>query len=127
MTPVGEDLVELLIDPTNAALRIDDLYHVVIKSNGVGLFEKGIDLKPAVCRRVVWPGDPPRHAVARTSYGWSAEIAIPLSAFGPAGNNAVWGLNVARNEPTRGEYSDWARAPRTCYDPRSLGNLLMRP
>ncbi len=34
------------------------------------------------------------------------------------------GEHIARLEPQRGEYSDWARAPRYCYDPRTLGNLV---
>ena len=60
-----------------------------------------------------------------TSYGWCAEIAIPLGTFGAeARKNPVWGINLARLEPVRGEYSDWSRAPRYCYDPRTLGNLV---
>jgi hypothetical protein len=179
--PVGDDLVEVLIDPTNRGTLSDDLYHIVIKSNGIAVFERGLGMSPAIGRVQPWPGPPPRHAVVRTDFGWSAEIAIPLAALNPpplskgragvgsdvaqppsavvgshvaqppepsplgkglrgdrvgspewAGSDVaqppaavtVWGLNITRLEPIRGEYSDWARAPRYCYDPRTLGNLL---
>ena len=63
--------------------------------------------------------------MAPTKYGWCAEIAIPIASFGPqAAKNPIWGINLARFEPSRGEYSDWSRAPRYCYDPRTLGNLI---
>ncbi|MFQ5411648.1 MAG: hypothetical protein ACE5EC_05100, partial [Phycisphaerae bacterium] len=62
--------------------------------------------------------------VVRTAQGWSAELGIPISTFGPAAANRVWGINLARLDPAHGEYSDWARAPRYCYDPRTLGNLV---
>jgi hypothetical protein len=124
LAPAGEDLVEILIDPTNCGTLSDDLYHIVIKSNGIGVFERGIGMTPAIGRAGPWPGAPPQHAVVRTPYGWSAELAIPLAALGRPGRGTVWGLNLARVEPQRGEYSDWARAPRHCYDPRTLGNLL---
>ena len=67
----------------------------------------------------------PRYGVLRSETGWSAEIAIPFAALGAKPSpTGVWGINVARLEPVRGEYSDWARAPRYCYDPRTLGNLI---
>jgi hypothetical protein len=124
LMPVGEDLVEILLDPTNAGVQSDDLYHVVIKSTGVALFEKGVGIEPPIGASGPWPGALPQYAVARTEDGWSAEVAIPLATFGPTANARVWGLNVTRLEPQRGEYSDWAAAPRYCYDPRTLGNLV---
>ncbi|MEK6642921.1 MAG: hypothetical protein AABZ08_03365 [Planctomycetota bacterium] len=124
LMPVGEDLIEVVLDPTNRGTRPDDLYHVVLKSNGIAVFEKGVGVVPPICQRGPWPSPEPPHAVQRTSFGWSAEIAIPLKAFGAVPANAVWGLNVTRLEPTRGEYSDWSRVPRHSYDPRVLGNLI---
>jgi hypothetical protein len=124
LVPVGDDLVEILIDPTNQATQSDALYHVVLKSSGLAVFERGIEMTPSIGRHSPWPVPPPRHAVARTEFGWSAEIALPLDTFGPPSATRVWGLNIARLEPQRGEYSDWARAPRYCYDPRTLGNLI---
>ncbi|MBI5763057.1 MAG: DUF4091 domain-containing protein [Planctomycetes bacterium] len=124
LMPVGEDLVEILLDPTNGGSRPDELYHVVIKSNGLAVFEKGVGVKPPICRREPWPAGEPAYAVQRTAYGWTAELAIPLQSFGKAAAESVWGLNITRLEPTRGEYSDWARVPRHSYNPRCLGNLI---
>jgi len=125
LMPVGEDLVEVLIDPTNRATRSDDLFHVVLKSSGVALFERGIGVNPPIGEVAPWPAQTASHAVMRTDFGWSAEIGMALRSFGVASaRGTVWGLNVTRLEPVRGEYSDWARAPRHCYDPRTLGNLI---
>lgn len=125
LMPVGEDLVEILIDPTNAGTQSGDLFHIVLKSTGNTVFERGVRMVPPIGKVRSWPGLPPRCEVSRTDRGWSAEIAIPVSTFGPdAAANPVWGFNLARLEPIRGEYSDWARAPRYCYDPRTLGNMV---
>jgi hypothetical protein len=124
LMPIGEDLVEILLDPTNAGVQSEDLFHIVIKSTGIGLFEKGVAMEPPLGESGPWPGGPPKYAVARSEDGWSAEVAIPVASFGPTANPRVWGLNVTRLEPQRGEYSDWAGAPRYCYDPRTLGNLV---
>lgn len=125
LMPRDADLVEILIDPTNLATRSDDLFHLVIKAEGGAVFERGVGIVPPVGRTAPWPGAAPRYAVARTAYGWSAEVAIAIDALGPAARTSpVWGVNLARFEPIRGEYSDWARAPRYCYDPRTFGNLI---
>jgi hypothetical protein len=125
LMPADEDLVEILIDPTNRATRSDELFHVVLKSSGVAVFERGVGVKPPIGEVRPWPGPAPSHGVIRTDFGWSAEIGIPIHSLGPGSAKAtVWGLNIARLEPQRGEYSDWAGAPRYCYDPRTLGNLI---
>ena len=124
LAPVGEDLIEILLDPTNRGTLPDDIYHIVVKSNGIGVFEKGIGIQPKIGRVQPWPGPTPRHAVSHTEYGWCAEIAIPITSLFAGTRPNVWGLNIARAEPSLGEYSDWARAPRYCYDPRTFGNLL---
>ncbi len=127
LMPLGEDLVEILIDPTGAGTMSGDFYHIVVKSNGNPVFERGVRMTPPIGDVQPWPGLVPRCEVAPTADGWSAEIALPISAFGEdARANPVWGINLARLEPVRGEYSDWARAPRYCYDPRTLGNLVWR-
>ncbi|HUN82149.1 MAG TPA: hypothetical protein VMV81_11650, partial [Phycisphaerae bacterium] len=124
LAPVGQDLVEILLDPTNQGTRCEDLYHVVIGANGLGVFEKGVAVRPAIGRVQPWPGATPRYAVVRTDYGWCAELAIPIEPLAGGNRLSVWGLNIARVEPVSGEYSDWARAPRYCYNPRTLGNLI---
>ncbi len=125
LMPLGEDLVEILIDPTNAGTQSEDLYHIVLKASGNPIFERGVRTTPPIGEVRSWPGLPPECCVVSTAQGWSAEIAIPISTFGEAATGQrVWGLNLARLSPTDGEYSDWARAPRYCYDPRTLGNLV---
>ncbi len=125
LMPLGEDLVEILIDPTNAGTQSEDLYHIVLKATGNPVFERGVRTTPPIGKVRPWPGLPPTCCVVATAQGWSAEVAIPISAFGSeAALRRVWGLNLARLSPADGEYSDWARAPRYCYDPRTLGNLV---
>lgn len=125
LMPLGEDLVEILIDPANAGTQSGDLYHIVLKATGNPIFERGVRTTPPIGEVRPWPGLPPECCVVATAQGWSGEIAIPISTFGPeAASRRVWGLNLARLSPADGEYSDWARAPRYCYDPRTLGNLV---
>ncbi len=124
LIPVGEDLIEIMFDPTNRGVLPGDLFHLVVKSSGNPKFERGIDMTPPIGDVGPWPGAQPECTVRRTGDGWSAELAIPIAAFGDAAQNRIWGVNIARLEPVRGEYSDWARAPRYCYDPRTLGNLV---
>lgn len=125
LRPVSGDLVEILLDPTGTATQPDDLYHIVIKSTGDPVFERGVSVVPPIGKVRPWPGRRPEYSVSIDEEGWTAELAIPIAALGPtAGATRVWGMNLARLEPIRGEYSDWARAPRHCYDPRALGNLV---
>ena len=124
LMPVGEDLVEILLDPTGAGAVSDDLYHVVIKASGQAIFERGIEMTPPIGGSKPWTANQ-KFVVESGSKAWTAEVAIPLSALGRSATEVkVWGLNVARFEPTRGEYANWAGARRHCYDPRTLGNLV---
>lgn len=124
LRPVAGDLVEIMIDPTGVGTEPGDLFHIVIKSTGDPAFERGISTSPPIGETGTWPGRRPDYAVSWEENGWTAEIAIPIASLGATdGAHRIWGINLARLEPTRGEYSDWAGAPRYCYDPRSLGNL----
>jgi len=52
-------------------------------------------------------------AATRTSYGWSAEIAIPFSTLRfPEGSDRVWGMNFMRNIASRNEQAYWAPVPK---------------
>ncbi|HEX7025369.1 MAG TPA: DUF5916 domain-containing protein [Gemmatimonadales bacterium] len=70
-----------------------------------GLWYDDVNYDPAW--NGVWQG-----ASARDSLGWSAEYRIPYSqlalAAGAAGTPLVWGLNVYRYTPHRGESSNWS-------------------
>lgn len=119
-----DDLVELLVDPTNAGTRTpSDLFHLVIHRGGAFVAEKGLRLNPPVGR---W--EPLRHsieyAVFESGDRWTAELQIPLSTFGPeAIENPIWGFNVTRLDAARQEFSTWSGAVGNAYDPLSLGNL----
>jgi len=124
LMPVGEDLVEILIDPSGRAAAPDDLYHIVIKGSGQAIFEQGIEMSPPIGRARPWTGEQ-KFAIEAGEKSWTAEIAIPRSAFGKgAGKSKIWGLNVTRLEPVANEYSNWAAVQRHCYDPASMGNLV---
>ena len=122
--PVGEELVEILIDPLNAGTRSpSDLYHIVVKRSGMDLAEKGIQFDPPVGRREPWPVDIDL-ATNASSGRWTAELRIPLSAFDPAtAEQTTWGFNITRYDAGSREFSTWSGAARNAYDPLSLGNL----
>ncbi len=125
LVPVGEDAVEILIDPTNAGTRsTGDLYHVVVRSGGVE-WEHGVTLDPPTGPVRHWPTSI-EHAARIHDDTWVAEIAIPLDAF-PENHRAesVWGFNVARFDYASQQYSNWAGAVGNVYDPQALGNLTI--
>jgi hypothetical protein len=124
--PTGEDLVEVVLDPTNKVKHAGDLFHIVVKSNGAVVSERGVSCLGRVARCRRWPADV-LAAIDDTSHRnrWTVEIRIPLAAFGEKA--AVWGVNFARLNPRLGEYSSWSGARRYIYSPVSLGNMRLSP
>ena len=125
MIPVGEDLVEILIDPTNAGTHAaEDLYHIVIK-RGAALFERGIATDPPIGPRSIWSADI-RYATRASNDTWVIELRIPRDAFGEDHSGLrIWGINFARYDASRREYRNWSGAVHNAYDPLSLGNLML--
>lgn len=124
LMPLGEEMVEILIDPTHGGTDSGDLFHVAVKASGSLVAERGVGTSPAIGRREAWPADV-RYACTVSSDVWTTEVAIPLRAFGSVrGIGPVWGFNVTRYDTRRGEYTNWAWAARYCYNPRSMGNLV---
>ena len=124
LVPVGEDLIEVLIDPLGAGTRSPtDLFHVVVKRSGVDLTERGIGLSPPCGRRAPWAAD--LQSATRISDGrWTVELRIPIASFDRAlTRGTVWGINVTRFDASREEFSTWSGAVGNAYDPLSLGNL----
>lgn len=124
--PVGEDLVELLIDPLNAGSRDSaDLYHLAVKRTGAHVASLGVPLNDACSTSRPWPARidvAVRDAVGR----WTVEVRIPWEAFsGAPTHSTVWGVNVTRFDRARQEFSTWSAARRNAYDPLSLGNLML--
>ncbi len=125
LTPVGEDFIEIVLDPTNAGTRDSgEVYHLLIKANGVVTSERGIGCDPPTGRHAPWPSDVSVQ-VKHLSDAWSAEVKLPLASLPPETHaQAVWALNVARYSALRLEYSNWAGAKRHIYSPLSMGNLV---
>lgn len=126
MIPIGEELVEVLIDPFNSGSRSPaDLYHIVVKRDGVVLTERGVQFRPPVGECQPWS---PKIEVATGEYsdGWTVELKIPLDSWSSAPTSqAVWGLNVTRFDLANQQFSTWSGAIRNAYDPLSLGNLVL--
>ncbi|MCH7719959.1 MAG: DUF4091 domain-containing protein [Planctomycetes bacterium] len=123
--PVGEELVEILIDPYNAGTRdTGDLYHVVFTSSG-SLCERGVGTDPPTGRREVWAADV-QHAVAYHDDRWVVEARIPMAAFDAhARRQRIWGINFTRFDAVHQEFSTWSGAQQNAYDPLALGNLVI--
>jgi hypothetical protein len=123
--PLGEELVEILLDPTNAGTRsTSDLFHVVIKPNG-WFCERGIGTDPPTGVRSAWAAGLSA-AVQIHDDRWVAEVRIPRDAFGTrAQGRQVWGVNLTRFDLAGQEFSNWSGAAQNVYDPLSLGNLTL--
>jgi hypothetical protein len=127
LTPVAEDLIEIMIDPSNSgAGNTSDVHHIVIKPTGAEICEIGLPTTPATGSHRFWPVDVRVGQVRVRDDRWIVEVRIPLSAFGPnALSNPVWGFNVARHQARLGEYASWSGATRHFYSPASMGNLSL--
>ena len=126
LIPVGEEMVEVLIDPLNAGTRSPaDLYHIVVKPSGSYLCEKGIRFNPPCGLRFPWPVDIVVSAQALKDR-WNVEMRIPLESFDvDEAEHTIWGFNVTRFDVVRQEFSTWSGASGNAYDPLSLGNLYL--
>jgi len=120
----GEDVVEVILDPTGRAGRVDDLYHLIVKSNGVTISERGLHCDPPVGESGPWPAAV-KAAIGRGKGVWIAEIAIPLSDLPGGAADGFWRVNFARFATAGAEASSWTGAARTVYDPHSLGTMLI--
>ncbi|MCP4378173.1 MAG: DUF4091 domain-containing protein [bacterium] len=120
----GEDLVELILDPGATASEPQDLYHIVVKPNGVSLVERGIRSRPAIGKSAPWPAEI-QIAVKRHEKLWVAEMMIPLSSIPNADTRRFWGINFTRFATQGCEASSWSEAPRYFYDPRNLGTMFL--
>ena len=122
----GEDLVEVLVCPGQAAKSVEDLYHIVIKPNGVTLTERGVRTDPPLGKARPWVADAVV-AVGRGLKCWTIEMAVPLAAFGEHAGKQLWAVNFMRYATQGAESSSWAGAGRHFYDPRNLGTMYVLP
>ena len=122
----GEDLVEVILDPGARAKGPEDLYHIVVKPNGVLVTERGVRSDPPLGRVRPWPASVSL-AVGKQNDVWIVELAIPRSAFGQAGNETFWGVNFTRFATQGAEASSWSGSPRYFYDLKNLGTMFVTP
>lgn len=122
----GEDLVELILDPGCQAKTSDDLYHIVVKSNGIIVTEKGVGSDPPLGKPQAWPASV-KAAVTKGDKAWIVELAIPLTSLGKAAQQPLWGVNFTRFATIDNEASGWSGFGRHFYDPRNLGSILLVP
>ena len=120
----GEDLVEVILDPGARATAPDQLFHMVVKPNGVLVAERGIRGDMPLGKSQPWPASA-SVAVRKAKDLWTVELAIPLSAFGKRGRERFWGVNFTRFATAGCESSSWSGAPRYFYDPRNLGTMFV--
>lgn len=125
LTPAGEDLVEIVIDPTNVGTTTPaDVYHVVVKANGAVITERGVPSDPPIGDSEPWVAGA-RASVRHAKDHWTAEVALPRAAFSDAPiASDVWAINFARYHARTAEYANWAGAKSQIYNPRSMGNLV---
>jgi hypothetical protein len=129
MTPTGEDLVEVVLDPGGKAKSVGDLYHLVVKANGAVVTERGIGCSPPIGASDRWLADV-RVGVDATAVAgrWFVEIRLGWSSFEKdVAGTGCWGINFTRLQGRLGEYSSWSGARWNVYSPRTLGNLVFPP
>ena len=122
----GEDLVEIILDPGMRAQSPEELYHIIVKPNGVLLAERGVRTSPPLGAARLWPVAV-QLAVGKHDKLWVVEMAIPLSAMPGAEKQQFWGVNFTRFATQGAEASSWSQAPRYFYDPRNLGTIFFPP
>ncbi len=124
LLPADEDLLEILIDPTNSGTgQPIDIYHVVVRPSGAAIVERGVLTGAGWGTSRYWPADV-KVAAARQERSWTTEVSIPLGAFdASARSSRRWAINFTRYQPRLGEYSSWSGARRYFYNTRTFGNL----
>ncbi|MFP4353486.1 MAG: hypothetical protein ACLFUJ_00065 [Phycisphaerae bacterium] len=121
---VGDDLVEIILDPGQRATGAEGLYHLLIKPNGVLRSEIGIHSDPPLGPAAPWPV-PARVAIGREQDAWIVELQLPLSAFPGQADQRFWGVNFTRFRPAGAEATNWAGARRYYYHPLNLGTMVL--
>ena len=121
---VGEDLLEVLLDPGGRARSAEELYHLVVKPGGAVRTERGVRTTPPLGTVRPW-GAGVSVAVAKEARAWVVELSIPLASFGAAAGEPLWRANFMRYTPAGFESSSWSGARRYYYSPQNLGTMWL--
>ena len=119
-----EDLVEVLLDPGAKAKGPEDLFHLIVKPNGVLICERGVRTDPPLGRTGAWSARA-SVAIGTRKDVWTVELSVPLAVFGEGAKASFWRANFTRYATQGAEASSWSGAGRHFYDPRSLGTMFV--
>jgi hypothetical protein len=122
---VGEDAVEIVLDPTGGRLDRNGLLHLAVKPTGTVIGWRGMTGPNGSGPAELW-GKTVRAAVGFQPTYWLLELAIPRKELGEVNERGLWRINVIRHVAGRGEHSAWASGNPMIGEPESLGNLLLR-
>jgi hypothetical protein len=125
--PWEQDVVELILSPENALVGGPEVLRLVrVKPSGLVATFEGCPTRPQIGMLQRWAVDA-RVAVSIGREAWTVELALPLESLRlQTQAQPIWGINVARLDARRGEYSSWSGAVGDCYRAAALGNLLFR-
>lgn len=112
-----DESVEVFADP---AATMRTYRHFIVNLGNVQRDESG-DTASAPPYRVSWDAHW-QSAVSRSEDVWTAELAIPLNELGMAPKRPdLLGLNLCRNDTTRGEAVCWSPTMRGFHVPQRFG------
>jgi Domain of unknown function (DUF5916) len=110
-----DDQVAVELDPF---LSYRDIFSFRVNATGV----QDDAVTSGRARQLEWKGDWQAAAI-RTSYGWSAEIAIPFSILNFEPGTTALGVNFLRHHYRTGEWSRWADITVRAL-PEEMGRLV---
>lgn len=122
---VGEDAVEIVLDPTGGRLDRQGLFHLAVKPTGTVIGWRGMTGPRNAGPPEMW-GRGVRAEVSFQPAYWLLEVSIPKGDLGAVNTLGLWRINVARHVAVLGEHSAWASSSPMLGEPESLGNLLLR-
>lgn len=112
-----DESVEVFAD---AGATMRTYRHFLVNLGNIQRDESG-DIQSANSYDVSWDADW-QSATSRAEDQWTAELAIPLSALGlDPKQPGLWGLNLCRNDTTRGEAVCWSPTVSGFHVPQRFG------
>ena len=112
----------------------EDLYHIIIKPNGVMMTTRGIATQEPLGKVQPWAAGATL-AIRKQDAAWFVELAVPLRFAGPSARSPLWGVNFCRFATAGAESSSWAERQGTftireilvrCSWPRKTASRIHR-